>query len=154
MTWEEPDGEREGLSPPVRYAPIRADGWVRFVALPPGREFEMLAAAEINRHVWARGLKPGQSEQRIEREDVKDIAGKVRGRRRGGITVDVYVHPGRGRVFPTPYRARTGGERRLLPRSRPPPGTYLVNVGSHAGEVWSVSTIIEAGTTDAIVRID
>ena len=35
-----------------------------------------------------------------------------------------------------------------------PPGTYIVNVGVHAGEIWSGSKLLEAWTTDAIVSLD
>lgn len=163
VTWVEPDGERE-----VRYAPIRDDGWTRFVALPLDREFEMWAAAEIKRrHVCARGLKPGDTEHRIEIHEVRDIAGEVRGSQarldqrieedpgplHERLRVDVY--PSAPRVFPhlrvASTRVREDGSFRVRGL---PPGMYLVDVGTHAGEIFSVSKIVEAGTTDAIFSID
>ncbi len=156
VTWQNPDGTRDD-----RWAPIRADGWVRFVALPPDREFEMLAEAEINRrHVRAPGLQPGQTEQRIERHEVKDIAGTVRGPVRQHhdflITVDVYAHAGAG---PGAFagirvkRVRPDGDGSFRVRGLAP-GTYLVNVGSRAGEIFSVSKSVEAGTSDASFDLD
>jgi len=168
VTWEEHDGERQVRQ--VRYAPIRDDGWVRFVALPPDREFEMWAEAEIKRrHVRARGLRPGQTEQRIERHEVKDIAGKVRaskafmesrieearGPLRDRLTVDVYAQAPRGAPHFGFHIARTGLERDGSFHVRGlPPGVYIVSVGAHAGEIFSVEKLIEAGTTDAIISLD
>ena len=155
LTWEEPDGEDAGPYPPIRYAPIRADGWVRFVALPPDGEFVLYAEAEVDRrYVLARGLKPGQTEQRIEREAVKDIAGKVQGRLRGRLTADVYAHPGPG-AFSGLRLARTWVKDDGTFRIRGlPPGTYLVDVGSRGGEVFSVSKNVVAGTTDVVFTLD
>lgn len=161
VTWVEHDGERQVLQvPEVRYAPIRADGWVRFVALPPDREFEMWALAEIERrHVWARGLKPGQTEQRVERQEVKDIAGTIRGPVRRtqdvNVTVDVYAPAPRG-AFSEQLRVarvRPEGDGSFRVRGLPP-GTYSVNVGSRSGQVYSVSKSVEAGTSDAIFDLD
>jgi hypothetical protein len=164
VTWEEPDGKRD-----VRWAPIRDDGWARFVALPPDRDFELWAEAEVNRrHVRVRGLKPGESERRIEPVEVKDIAGRVRGSQallqqrieeaRGPLLkhlqVDVYAYGHRGVVWELPVaRTRVGNDGSFRVRGLPS-GTYLVDVGTHAGEIFSVSKPVEAGTTDAIFDLD
>ncbi len=165
VTWMEPDGSRR-----VRYAPIRADGWVRFVALHPDREFELWAETESKRrHVRARGLKPGRNEQRIEQHEVMDIAGKVRaskafmesrveevpGPLRDRLTVHVSAQAPRGAPHFEFRVARTRLERDGSFRVRGlPPGTYEVEVGTGMGEVFLVSKIVEAGTTDAIISLD
>lgn len=163
VTWAEPDGSRR-----VRFAPIRADGLARFVALPPDREFELWAEAESNRrYVRARGLRPGQNEQRIERHEVKDIAGRIRGSEaRLEERVEEAVGPLRDRLEVSVYAAPPGVFGYLpVVRTRVrqdgsfrihglPPGTYLVDVGTHAGEIFSVSKFVEAGTTDAIFSFD
>jgi|GEM_PF-3185768 len=161
VTWQEPDSTRE-----VRYAPVRDDGWTRFVALPPDRRFEVWVEAELGRRqVRASGLKPGQAEQRIERHEVKDIAGKVRAsealletRLRGNalgplrkhLTVDVYAHPG-FRVEET--RVQDDGSFRLRGL---PPGTYTVSVNRYYGDFGHppVSKRVEAGTTDLVIDLE
>jgi hypothetical protein len=153
VTWEEPDGKRDW-----RWTPIRDDGWARFVALPPDREVEVWAEAEVNRrHVRASGLKPGPTEQRIERQEVKDIAGKVLGpvRRHKDfmITVDVYAQPRGAFGGLSVARAWPDADGSFRVRGLPP-GTYLVDIGSRAGEIFSVSKAVEAGTTDAIFDLD
>jgi hypothetical protein len=165
VVWEDPDGMRN-----PRHAPIRDDGWIRFVALPADRRFELWVEAEDGaRHVRARGLKPGEAEQRIEPHEVKDIAGEVRPSKarlestarepwaqlRGRLDVDVYAYAPRGgfmglRVART--RLRTDGTFRVRGL---PPGTYLVSVGTHSGEVIDIGDeYIEAGTTDAVFDLD
>ena len=167
VTWLEPDGGRE-----VRYAPIRDDGWTRFAALPPDREIELWAEAEINRrYVRARGLKPGDTEHRIEIQEVRDIAGKVRaskarlesriggeapGPLRERLRVDVYAQVPQSAPhfdFDTHARARLERDGSFRVRGLPP-GKYLVRVGTHAGEIFSVSKFVDAGTTDAVISLD
>ena len=164
VTWEDPDGKRDH-----RWAPIRADGWVRFVALPPDRELEVWAEAEINRrHVRARSLKPGPTEQRIERHEVKDIAGRIRGSEaRLNQRIEEAVGPLRERLRVGVYPSTPGGVFWNFQVAHTwvrkdgsfrlhglPPGAYLVYVGTGAGEIFGVSEIIEAGTTDAIIDIE
>ncbi len=165
VTWEEPDGKRDW-----RWAPIRDDGWVRFVALPPDCEFELWAEAEINRrHVRARGLKPGQTEQLIERHAVMDIAGKVRGSQtllerrneeaRGlqleHIRVDVYPCGPRGVVWDLRLErvwAANDGSFRVCGL---PPGAYLLDVGGiKPGPLPEGSKRVEAGTTDVVIDLE
>jgi hypothetical protein len=160
VTWEEPDGKRE-----VRWAPLRDDGWVRFVALPPDREFELWADGEVNRRVVrARGLKPGEAEQRIERHEVKDIVGKVRasqeflerrnpqarGPLREHLTVDVYAHPG---FLVAETDVLKDGSFRVHGL---PPGTYVVSVELYHGDFGHPSKWkrVEAGTTDLVIDLD
>jgi hypothetical protein len=168
VLWDEPDGETK-VRQEVRHAPIREDGWTRFVALPPDREFELWAEAVANlRHVRARGLKSGDTEQRIEVHEVKDIAGQVRGSKakleqrteelrgplREHLTVDVFPCDPHGVVRDlcvARTRVREDGSFRIRGL---PPGTYLVDVGTHAGEIFSVSKQVEAGTTDVVIDLD
>lgn len=164
VTWEEPDGERSVRQ--VRYAPIRDDGWIRFVALPPDREFEVWADAEINRRiVRAQGLKPGESERRIEPGEVKDIAGKVgvsrefRERktaqwqeplREEDFTVDVYAHPD---FLVAHTRVLSDGSFRVHGL---PPGAYVVSAELLHGDRGDPSRWkrVEAGTTDLVIDFE
>jgi hypothetical protein len=165
VTWEDPDGERDW-----RWAPIRDDGWVRFVDLPPDREFELWAEAEVNRrHVRARGLKPGEAEQRIERHEVKDIAGKVResqarlerrseearGLQLEHLRVDVYPCGPRGVAWDLRLErvwAANDGSFRVHGL---PPGAYLLDVGGiKPGPFPEGSKRVEAGTTDVVIDLD
>ena len=163
VRWVEPDG-----SWPVRYAPIRKDGWVCFVALPLDRELELWAETEgSRRHVVARGLKPSAQEQRIEPVEVMEIAGRVRGTRlfsvptgetrgllRDAIRVDVFAPAAGTRssgLLVTSTRLERDGSFRVRGL---PPGTYEVSVGTHAGDVWSVEKSVKAGPTDVIFDLD
>jgi hypothetical protein len=164
VTWEEPDGTRDW-----RWTPIRDDGWARFVALPADREFELWAEAEVSRRlVRATGLKPGDAEQRIERHEVKDIAGKVRASQallerkkewQGSLEhfrVEVYAHAGQrgfasGLSVVAQIRVQSDGSFRVRGL---PPGTYWVNAGTYAGEIIDVSKQVEAGTTDVVLDLD
>lgn len=147
VTWEEPDGKRDW-----RWTPIRDDGWARFVALPPDRELEVWAEAEINlRHVRARGLKPGQTEQRIERHEVKDIAGKVRGSQalRERLDVHVYAHPS---FLVARAALLTDGSFRVHGL---PPGTYVVGLESFGDKLGPLPRRrVEAGTTDLVIDFE
>jgi hypothetical protein len=161
VTWEEPDGKRDD-----RWAPIRDDGWVRFVALPPDREFELWADVEVNRRlVRARGLKPGGAERRIEAHEVKDIAGKVQaseallektypgnvvGPLRKHLTVDVYAHP---QFLVAHTRVQDDGSFRLHGL---PPGTYHLCVELFHGDFGHPPKCkrVEAGTTDVVIGLD
>ncbi len=165
VMWAEPDGAHE-----IRYAPIRDDGWTRFVTLPLDREFEMWAEAEVNRrHVCAPGLKPGDTEHRIEIQEVKDIAGKVRASKAlmesrieeapgpllDRLRVVVYAKAPRGaphfQFRVVQGRVEQDGSFRVRGL---PPGMYVVSIGTGMGEVFSVEKYLEAGTTDAIVSFD
>jgi hypothetical protein len=153
VTWAEPDGERH-----VRWTPLRDDGWARFVALPPDREFEVWAEAAIaERIVRARGLKPGNAEQRIEAHEVRDIAGKVRPSKflleRGfpgnyRVTIEVYAH----RVFRVDdVRVHDDGTFRVRGL---PPGTYDVVLELFNGGFDYRSLRVEAGTTDVLFDLE
>ncbi len=165
VTWGDSDGPRDW-----RWAPIRDDGWVRFVALPPDQEFEVWAEAEVKRrHVRARGLKPGEAEQRIERHEVKDIAGKVREsqahlERRSKKAQELPLEHLRVDVYPCGPR----GVARHLRLQRVwaandgafrvhglPPGEYLLDVGGiKPGPFPEGSKRVEAGTTDVVIDLD
>ncbi|MCC7138919.1 MAG: carboxypeptidase regulatory-like domain-containing protein [Planctomycetes bacterium] len=162
VTWEEPDGTSDW-----RWTPLREDGWARFVALPADRTFELWAEAELDqRHVRATGLKPGDAEQRIERHEVRDIAGKVRASQsllackkewRGSLAhfrVDVYLRGQRGPASGLSVaRTRVQSDGSFRVRGLPP-GTYRVHAGTHAGEIIDVSKEVEAGTTDVVLDLD
>lgn len=165
VTWEDPDGNRDW-----RWAPIRDDGWVRFVALPPDREFEVWAEAEVNRrHVRAMGLKPGEAEQRIERHEVKDIAGKVResqarlerrseearGLQLEHLRVDVYPCGPRGVVWDLRLERVWAANDGFFRVHGLPPGAYLLDVGGiKPGPLPEGSKRVEAGTTNVVIDLD
>ncbi len=152
-----------------RHAPIRADGWVRFVALPPDGEFEMWALADRRRHVRARSLKPGPTEQRIERHEVRDIAGRITGseatlnqrlppeapgRLLERLSVGVYPSAPQGGFWSLEVASASVQPDGSFRIHGLPPGTYLLYVHTSAGEIFGVSKVVEAGTTDAIIDID
>ncbi len=161
VTWAEPDGARR-----IRYAPIRADGRARFVALPPDRAFELWAEAELDRrHVRARGLEPGPTEHRVDRHEVRSIAGSVRGSKarldqtdaqsvgplRERLRVVVFASAPRGHPFRdfrvAETRVQEDGSFRIHGL---PAGTYEVEVGTGTGEVLWVSKTVETGTMDVL----
>lgn len=160
LTWEDPDGTRH-----LRHAPIHDDGRVRFVDLPPDRALEVWATAETQRrHVRAGGLRPRETEQRIEQRELKTIAGRVQasearmarriaedpGTLFERITVDVYAHAWRSDVRGIRVtRARLAGDGTFRVRGLPP-GTYWLDVGTRGGEIINIYRSVEAGTTDAV----
>jgi hypothetical protein len=168
VTWEEPAVEGERRYVEERRAPIRDDGWIRFVALPADREFAFWAQVERHRHVRARGLKPGETEHRIERSEVKDIAGKVRGPEsllefrvdnavgplREHLRVDVFAPPpwgGLGGRDVASVRVESDGSFRVRGL---PPGTYRLSMDLFDGILGGVSKQVEAGTTDVVIDLD
>ena len=143
LVWEEPDGRR-----PVRYAPIRSDGWTRFVRLPADRDLEVWAMAASNRPVHRGGLRTGDEEQRLVPTEGRTIRGRVLpsdpdSLRR--IEVVVEAHPrfvvGRARVSADGSFVVSG-----LPE-----GTYRVSAAFTSGAVsLPVVQELATGTTDAV----
>ena len=110
----------------------------------------------------ARGLKPGESERRLEPEEVKEISGKVRvsqalldkrhyrGPFHEALDVDVYAHPD---FLVAETRVLSDGSFRVHGL---PPGTYVVSVNLFHGDRgddprWNR---VEAGTTDLVIDFD
>lgn len=159
VTWKEPGGSHE-----MRRALIRDDGWTRFVWLPPDREIELWAHIDDDwRLVRARGLKPGDSERRIESEGFKDIAGKIRGSEallettlpgnfhgplREHLYIDVYADSGYHVIKRKSVRDDGSFRVRGLP-----PGTYRVQLNIFADFISSVEQQVEAGTTDLVFDV-
>lgn len=168
VTWEEPAVKSERRYVQELRAPIRDDGWIRFVALPADREFAFWAQVERHRHVRARGLKPGETEHRIERSEVKDIAGRVRGPEsllesrvdnargplREHLRVDVFAPPpwgGLGCRDVASVRVESDGSFRVRGL---PPGTYRLSMDLFDGILGGVSKQVEAGATDVVIDLD
>jgi hypothetical protein len=92
LIWFESDGRR-----PTRYAPIRSDGWTRFVGLPADGTFELWTWAAKNRPVRVAGLRPGDQEHAVAPTEGRTIRGKVLvdpADARRGVGVGAEAYPG------------------------------------------------------------
>jgi hypothetical protein len=148
LVWAEPDGRRV-----TRYAPIREDGWTRFVRLPAEREVEVWALADAGRPVHRAGLRAGAEEVRVEPVAGREIRGKLLVAPRDAenhVTLRAEVLGHRGFEVGKATVARDGS----FVVSDLPEGTYRVSAWFAFGEVSRpVTQDLRTGTTDAVFDV-
>ncbi len=143
LVWQEPDGRR-----PVRYAPIRADGWTRFVRLPSDRDLEVWAVADEGHPVRRGGLRTGEDEQRVLATEGRQIRGRLlvasaESLPRVEVSVEAYPHFAVG-------RAKIGADGSFVV-SELPEGAYRVAAWFARGRVTvPVVKSIESGASDVV----
>lgn len=146
LTWAEPDGRRV-----TRYAPIRKDGWTRFVRLPQDRDLEAWALAKAGRPVRTSSLRAGDTEVRLVAVAGQEIRGKLVVSARDSVRnvgLSAYAHRG-FRIGSASIEADG-----TFVVSDLPEGTYRVSASFESGNVSvPVARELRTGTTDAVLDL-
>jgi hypothetical protein len=146
LTWTDAGGTRS-----VRYAPIRKDGWTRFVRLPADRDLELWTIAADGRPVRSGALRTGDAEVRLTPLVGKEIRGKLLVSPRDSTkspSVRVEAYPG----FEA-GSAKVQDDKTFVVTNLPQ-GTYRIAAWFGYGEVsLPVEREVAAGTADVVLDI-